>query len=175
MADNFQTALKFVLDEEGGYTNDPHDPGGETNFGIIQSEYNEYRTEKGFAKQSVKYIRKEEYEDIYLKQYWLKDKCDVLPGGIDIVVFDSAVNCGVGTSIKFLQRALGVDDDGKLGPITLDKLSKTKNLNVLITKILDYRMKYYRALNGFKYYGVGWSNRVNRLGKLAPTLIDKKA
>lgn len=93
---DFKTALRFVLSWEGGYTNDPDDPGGATNLGIIQTEYDEYRKRKQLAKQSVRQITSAEAEDIYRNKYWFPSLANEKPWPVCLVFFDTAVNQGLG-------------------------------------------------------------------------------
>jgi len=90
---DFEKGLKFVLKWEGGYTNDPNDPGGETKFGISKSSYPELDISKLTLKQA---------KEIYYQNYWLKTGCDDLPFPFNIVVFDTAVNMGRRRAIEFL-------------------------------------------------------------------------
>ena len=90
---DFDKALKFVLKWEGGYSNDPRDPGGETKFGISKRSYPELDISKLTLKQA---------KEIYYQNYWLKAGCDDLPYPFNIVVFDTAVNMGRSRAIKFI-------------------------------------------------------------------------
>jgi len=91
--DDFEKALKFVLKWEGGYSNDPNDPGGETKFGICKRSYPELNISK---------LTLEQAKEIYYKNYWLKSGCDELPYPFNIIVFDTAVNMGRRRAIEFL-------------------------------------------------------------------------
>lgn len=167
-AAGFAKALTPVLAYEGGYVNNPSDPGGATNKGITFRVYDAYRKSKGLPTRSVKLITDEEVSEIYRRQYWDAVKGDQLPAGVDFVVFDGAVNSGPGQSIKWLQRALNVEADGHLGMITLGALAKIKNHDALIDKIVDRRESFLRALKTFKTFGKGWLIRlaaVRKLGK----------
>ncbi len=90
---NFDKALKFVLKWEGGYSNDPNDPGGETKYGISKRSY----PELDISKLTLKQVK-----EIYYQNYWLKTGCDKLPFPFNIVVFDTAVNMGRSRAIKFI-------------------------------------------------------------------------
>ena len=89
----FEDALKFVLKWEGGYSNDPNDPGGETKFGISKRSY---------PNLDIKNLTLEQAKEIYLQNYWLKADCDKLTSPLDIIVFDTAVNMGVSRAKEFL-------------------------------------------------------------------------
>jgi len=90
---DFKEALNFVLKWEGGYSNDPNDPGGETKFGISKRSYPELDISK---------LTLEQAKEIYYQNYWLKAGCDTLPYPINICVFDTAVNMGRRRAIEFL-------------------------------------------------------------------------
>lgn len=160
MTDLFPQALAKVLASEGGYSNDPQDPGGATNKGIIQSEYDKYRWSKKLGVRSVKFITDAEVSDIYRNSYWLAGKCDQMPAGVSYVVFDGNVNSGVSQSAKWLQRALGVDDDGVVGPKTLAALAAYPNKDALIDSICDQRLKFLQSLKTWPHFGKGWASRV---------------
>src|SRR5687768_14939208 len=114
-SETYAEALKHVLKYEGGFVNNKNDPGGATNFGVIQRTYSGYRKRKGLKPRSVKLIEPAEIADIYRNDYAAKVRFDDLPPGVDFVVFDGAVNSGPMQSVKWLQRALGVKVDGRIG------------------------------------------------------------
>lgn len=155
---NFDTCLKLILLEEGGNSDDPHDPGGRTSRGIIQTEYNAYRRKHGLPPQSVYDATDQEVADIYMQSYWLPD-CPAMPTGVDLVFFDMAVNAGPARAAKLLQRALGVPEDGRIGPVTMEALVAAHPIKVIMA-FSDTRRAYYKSLATFKYFGKGWLNRV---------------
>lgn len=164
----FMQALVLILKNEGGYVNNPADPGGATNKGIIQSVYDTYLKSKGQAPKDVKFIYDAEVQEIYYNNYWRAAKCDKLLPKIAVVHFDAAVNCGVGQAAKFLQRALGVKDDGVIGSMTLAKLSMyTDNETEITQKYLDERKKFYNDLVAkkptLKVFLKGWLNRLDKV------------
>jgi lysozyme family protein len=159
---NFAVCLPFTLKEEGGYSNDPHDPGGATMEGITQAEYDAWRVAHGQSKQPVKQIADDEMKAIYLAQYWNQVRGDTLPAGVDLTEFDYGVNSGPVKAVKSLQTALGVAVDGHFGVLTADALS-TADPATLIKKITDERLTFLKALANFKYFGTGWTARVARI------------
>jgi lysozyme family protein len=161
MMGEFERALAKVLVHEGGYVNHPKDPGGATNFGITQGVYDDYRKTVGQKPQPVKAITRPERDSIYRARYWSLVKGDSLPAGIAYVVFDGAVNSGVGQSAKWLQRALGVPADGVIGPQTIIAARAHDNHDALVRKICDLRAAFYRALKTFKTFGKGWLRRLD--------------
>jgi len=163
--DRFAICLPYILKEEGGNSDDPHDPGGRTSRGIVQTEYNAYRTSKGEQQQSVYQATDEEVADIYQHQYWLP-WCPSMQPGVDLCFFDMAVNSGPVQAVKLLQRALGVSADGHLGIITSTALQGS-NAVKLVSNFSDQRRAFYRSLGTFKYFGVGWLNRVATIENVA--------
>lgn len=163
---HFETALKFTLKFEGGYVNHPNDPGGETNKGVTRLVYDAYRRSKGLPMQTVKLITDHEVIDIYKSRYWAEAKCDAMPEQVAIAMFDAAVNTGVKRASILLQRALGVVDDGVIGPKTLTAI-KAAEPHQLAIKMIDERDKFYQSLvankANFSVFLKGWLNRTKAL------------
>lgn len=163
---NFKDCLAETLKWEGGYSNHPSDPGGKTNYGVIQRVYNSYRRLRNQSPKDVRSISKFEVEDIYKSMYWDNVQGDLLPIGLDLVVFDFGVNSGPSRSIKFLQKALNKVDgaqlkvDGIIGPATLDAATATADLPRLIKSICDDRQGWLQTLKTFVTFGKGWTTRV---------------
>ncbi len=141
MRDNFDTCLQTVLRYEGGKVDDPRDPGGRTAFGITQTTYNGWRAAKKLPAQDVFNITQGEVAMIYRQNYWDKINGDNLPDGVDIAVFDFAVNSGVSRAAKYLQSTVGVTQDGVIGPATILAV-KTYVAN----KVTDKRMGFLKGL-----------------------------
>lgn len=162
----FERCLTKVLVHEGGYSNHKDDPGGATMRGVIQRVYDEYRKSIGLGLLSVKNISDSELQAIYKRKYWDEIKGDKLPAGVSYVVFDGAVNSGVGQSGKWLQRALqgmGLYQgaiDGIIGQGTLLAVSQAHDNDILVGLICDRRMAFLKALKTFKTFGKGWAARV---------------
>src|SRR5271166_7021852 len=106
----FLFAVQFTLVREGGYSNDPDDPGGETNFGISKRYHPDV---------DIKNLTVEGAQQIYWTDYWLKASCDKLPPDVAFVLFDYAVLPGIGSASKALQNLVKVKADGEIGPATL--------------------------------------------------------
>ena len=107
----FKKALRFVLNREGGYSNNPNDKGGATNKGITQNTYNAYLKHNGRPTRDVRNITDAEVEDIYYSSYWLGAGCEKMSPVFAVVCFDTAVNMGVGRVKPFLQEAQYMDVD----------------------------------------------------------------
>jgi hypothetical protein len=165
MKDNFDQCFALVLKEEGGYTNHPKDPGGRTNLGITQKTW-EMWTGKPATEEDMKNLTPKDAAPIYKQEYWDKVKGDELPEGVDYAVFDMAVNAGVSRAIKTLQKCLGVNVDGILGPKTMAAVEASYKHN-LISDFCDARLQFLQALPTWDTFGKGWGSRVSRVEKIA--------
>jgi lysozyme family protein len=158
MASNFQECLDLVLKSEGGWVNNPADPGGETNLGVTKRVWEEY---VGHAVKTMKNLTKDDVAPMYELKYWRPCYCEVLPRGLDFVVFSMGVNAGPGRSVKLLQQSIGCVPDGVIGPRTRELISASNSAN-LIAKFSETRREYYRSLKTFPIFGKGWLARVDR-------------
>ena len=175
----YHEAIRLILRFEGGYVNDPADPGEETNKGVTKKVYDEYRESKGLPVRSVRDISDEEVSDIYRTMYWLEGKCDKLPAYLSIVHFDTSVNAGIRQAAKLLQRTVGAKDDGVIGSGTLGKVTEKVTISGDLATALIYlgkRRDFYKNLVAQKpalqKFLKGWMNRVDTLEKY---LNDRKA
>lgn len=162
--------LPFTLVYEGGYSDDPHDPGGKTMKGIIQRVYDGYRDRKGLPRQWVKYIRDAEVEEIYQDNYWALIRGDQLPDGVDLVVFDFCVNSGPGRAIMEAQRVLGLRIDGMLGPATLAALERC-DPEKFIRAYVEARRAFLHKLSTFWRFGTGWIRRCKAVEQAALGMV----
>jgi len=158
MKENFDAALKALLKHEGGYVNHPADPGGMTNLGVTKRVWEEW-VGHAVDEQTMRNLTPDLVAPLYKKRYWDAVRADDLPSGVDFVVFDCAVNSGVGRASKFLQQAAGVTDDGKIGPGTLQAVM-AKDPKELVDTFCDKRQAFLEALPTFATFGKGWSRRV---------------
>jgi lysozyme family protein len=158
MASNFQECLDLVLKSEGGWVNHPSDPGGETNLGVTKRVWVEY---VGHPVESLKKLTKEDVAPLYELKYWRPCYCEVLPRGLDFVVFSMGVNAGPGRSVKLLQSAIGCVPDGVIGPRTRELISSSNGADI-IKKFSTARREYYQSLKTFPIFGKGWLARVDR-------------
>jgi|TARA_Y100000114_G_scaffold104476_1_gene97709 lysozyme family protein len=166
---NYDKCLETILHHEGGYVNHPKDPGGETNLGVTKRVYQEHGGTK-----DMKDLLVEDVAPIYKKGYWDKMKCDDIPSGLDLCLFDFGVNAGPGRAAKFLQQMIGTTVDGGIGPNTLAKLEEYIRENgehEAVNKYQEMRQKYYENLSTFATFGRGWTRRVQETTKLALDLI----
>lgn len=159
-ANSFPQALAWVLLSEGGFVNNPHDPGGATNFGVTQRVYSAWRTSRGEAPIRVSAITQPEVSAIYKAQYWDAIRADELPLGIDYCSFDLAVNSGPIRAIKFLQSAVNVGSDGHLGIVSMAAIAHCDRRSTILSDCTA-RLSWLRALSNWRWFGAGWRNRVN--------------
>lgn len=150
---DFLHALAHVLASEGGYVNDPDDPGGATNFGVTQRVYDGWRSGRGLGVRSVREMARDEAAQIYRAQYWTASGAAALPMPLALIHFDTAVNMGVGAANRLLATS-GRDT----------------------TAYLAQREARYRALAAgnpslAKFLG-GWLNRVASLRRVAGDVVS---
>lgn len=113
-------ALGYLLQEEGGWSNNPSDTGGKTMWGVTQGVYDDYRSRlKQLPKQSVSKVTKAEARELYDIMYWRASACDRLPWPISYLVFDAAVNSGTNRAIRWMQAGLSLPQDSRVGQGTL--------------------------------------------------------
>jgi len=161
----FEACLPVILASEGGFVDDPTDPGGATNLGITRA------TLCGWLGRSasiadVEALSPATVAPIYRARYWNPVHAGDCPPGVDLMVFDEAVNQGVGRALASLQSALGVAADGAFGPATQAALTAADPAQ-LIRAIAAGRESHYRALPTFPRFGRGWLARLDRTTALA--------
>lgn len=145
---NFQQAFTHLISSEGGYSNDPRDPGGETKFGISKRSY---------PLLDIKNLTLQEAQEIYKKDFW--ESLGSMHPSLRFLVFDFAVNSGMQTAVRKLQQSLDIADDGHWGPISTAKLSATR-LDVALVNYTATRLEYLTSLSGWATYGKGWARRI---------------
>jgi len=159
MKEDWEKAIAFVLKMEGGYTNDPVDKGGETNYGISKRSY---------PNLDIKNLTVEAAREIYHSDFWLACSCDDLPTPFAISVFDAAVNQGTTPAKRMLQMALGVEVDGVIGPKTLAAAAQVDSYR--IKKYLAERLVRYQNTivkdNSQQKFAMDWFYRVISLAEI---------
>ena len=184
MKENFEEALKLILEHEGGFVDHPADPGGATNKGITLVTYMDFirdvvDSEALVTVDDLEDIHDSDVEEIYKTRYWDKVQGDELPHGLDIFIFDFAVNAGPIAAVKTLQGVFGeCRVDGYLGPKTLAYVHKALHTDFrgckttdqviikqrtldLLEQLHGQRIDYYKDLKHFEVFGRGWINRCN--------------
>ncbi len=174
MKGNFEFALRHVLAFEGGYVDHPDDPGGATNMGITRATLARFRG-RPVSKAEVRALDEVTARDIYRRFYWDALRCDEMPAGVDLALFDAGVNQGTGRAARLLQTALKVSADGIIGPITLDAV-RAAAPGALLKEFMALRMRAYgRLSNLFRTFGLGWSRRLMAAFAAAHELIMPEA
>jgi lysozyme family protein len=158
MKHNWDEALKHILKYEGGYVHHKDDPGGMTNLGVTKRVWEEW-TGKPATEADMRSLTPEMVSPLYKKRYWDAVRGDDLPSGVDLCVFDCAVNAGVGRASKFLQQAVGVTADGQIGPKTMAAVT-AKSADEVIDAFCNLREAHYKSLSTFATFGKGWMNRL---------------
>jgi len=151
---NFDQAFDRLVGHEGGYVNHPNDPGGETNWGITRRTANE----QGYTGE-MRDLTREQAKDIYRRAYWLRVKADQYDSAIAFQVFDAAVNHGIKQAVRWLQRAVGVTDDGFIGPVTV-AAARAANPSDVLVRFNAQRLDFYTKLSTWPAFGKGWVRRV---------------
>ena len=150
----FDEAFTLLLGYEGGFSDHRADPGGKTQFGITEAVARAH----GFTG-DMRTLTRDEAKRIYRADYWEPVRADELPPQVRYDVFDGAVNSGVKQSVKWLQRAAGVADDGVIGPKTLaavhamtpDRVAKRYN---------GHRLRFMKDLKNWPSFSRGWADRI---------------
>lgn len=165
----FVTCLPHVLKHEGGYADHPKDPGGATNLGITHKTLARWRGISPWwklPKAEVKALKQDEAGRIYQSLYWQPAKAPDSPPGLDLTLFDFAVNSGPARAAKALQAELKVKVDGLIGPLTLRALKARiaiEGAAGLIAALSDRRLTFLQKLATYAVFGRGWSRRVNEI------------
>ncbi len=151
---DFDTALTTLLKYEGGFSDHATDPGGKTRFGITEAVAREVGYRGDMRDLPIDLAKR-----IYKERYWDEVRADELPEAVRYAVFDAAVNSGVRQAIRWLQRAVGVRDDGVIGPITLSAVRAT-NPQALLRRFLSQRLRFMTDLPTWPTFGRGWARRI---------------
>lgn len=151
---NFDTAFALLLGHEGDFSDHPDDPGGKTRFGITEA----VARQAGYTG-SMRELPIDLAKRIYLERYWKPVRADDLPPGIRYVMFDGAVNSGPAQATLWLQRALGVQADGVIGPKTLAAAYAHPH-ETLRLSILAQRLRFMTGLTNWPAFSRGWARRI---------------
>jgi len=162
---NFPKALAAVLVHEGGYVNNPKDPGGMTNLGCTKTVWEEHCGHPVDEK-AMRALTPADVGPLYKNKYWDKIKGDALPAGVDYVVFDAAINSGPGRAAKWLQACVNVYADGIIGDKTIQAVLN-KDAKELINDYCAYRLAYLKMLQTWQTFGKGWERRVKEVNATA--------
>ncbi|ACL61345.1 glycoside hydrolase family 108 protein [Methylobacterium nodulans] len=177
-ASRFDAALARVLAHEGGWSDHPADPGGPTNLGVTQATLSAWLGRPA-TRAEVKALTPASVAPLYRARFWDAVHGDALPAGVDLAVFDLAVNSGVRRAAMALQRAVGVADDGRIGPMTLAAAARAPAART-IRRISADRLAFLQRLSTWPSFGRGWGRRVSEvraaalaMAASAPTAASK--
>jgi len=181
MQDNFEKSLELILHHEGGFVDHPEDPGGATNKGITLDTYSGYLGRKATVDE-LKNIPDDHVKDIYKNNYWDRVKGDDLPAGLDLCLFDWAVNSGFKRPARIFQNIVGVTEDGYIGNKTLEACENILRVGffkygtptTMIKKITEERETFYKGLKHFDTFGKGWLRRNEETKSEAIKLAEEK-
>jgi len=167
--ERFHRCLAEILKWEGGYVDDPRDPGGATNLGVTLATLSDWLG-RSATKAEVHALTGDAVAPIYRAKYWTAVHGDDLPAGVDLLTFDASVNSGPARAAKWLQKAVGAEPDGQIGPATLAAVAASNAASV-IDAIFHEREAFYRSLPTFEHFGKGWLSRLNGTATLAHSWV----
>lgn len=147
----FDQVFDKLINHEGGYVFNPHDPGGETKFGISKRSYPHL---------DIHSLTLADAKTIYKRDFWDRAQCDKLHPDLAFELFDGAVNSGIGQSIRWLQRAVGVADDGVVGPLTLASINRENDTSAIRARYNGHRLDFMTRLSTWDVFGKGWARRI---------------
>lgn len=150
----FDIAFQMVLGNEGSYVNNPHDPGGETNWGITIA----VARENGYHGE-MKAMTQADAKPIYRKRYWDVVQGDTLPARIACQLFDGAVNSGTHAAVEWLQKAVELPVTGRMNSSVALAAHKLPELAVVM-RFDAYRLMYMAQARAWPHFGKGWANRI---------------
>lgn len=169
--------ISRVLESEGGYVNNPKDPGGPTNRGVTIGTLRllgiDIDGDGDIDVDDVKKLSEADARKVYGEFYWKPIHGDMLPVGVDYFMVDTSVHSGVGRAVKILQQCIGVEDDGVFGPRTMAALNRVANHEILINKLCDRRLMFLKSIVNKKTgrlsweeFGRGWQSRIDKVREL---------
>jgi peptidoglycan L-alanyl-D-glutamate endopeptidase CwlK len=163
-ADNFARIQPIIDKWEGGFTDDPQDPGGATNMGITQADLKRWR-QRDVTKDDVRSLTHDEAMRIFKAFYWDPLRCDEMPVAAALMSYNAGVNSGLGRSARWLQQSLNkqglnLDVDGSVGPLTLSACTQA-DVTRLVNDFAAAQEGFLGSLPTFSHFGTGWMNRMN--------------
>lgn len=156
---NFARALTLVLKSEGGWSDNPKDPGGPTMKGVTLANFRRY-VKADATKADLRAITNEQVATVYRRFYWDAVAGAELPDGVDYATFDFAVNSGPARAAKYLQSVVGTLQDGRIGPATV-KATLANKPAFVINAICEHRLEFLKSLKTWGEFGKGWNSRVS--------------
>lgn len=150
MSANFDKAFAMIVSAEGGYSNNPTDPGGETKFGI---------SKRAYPNEDIANMTLARAKEIYGKDFWQAAHGDDLPWPLALFVFDAAVNQGLPAAVMLLQKSLGIAQDGSFGSRTQKAIASADGKELCSLFMADRALRYTGTRN-FDTFGRGWLKRL---------------
>jgi lysozyme family protein len=166
----FTKCIQYIFAEEGGFSNNPADPGGATNMGITQATLAAWEGHE-VSLEDVEDLTRQVATQIYKAEYWAKISGDNLPAGLDYAVFDFAVNSGPPRAAMTLQEIVGTATDGLIGVNTIQAIYN-QDTDYLINTLCDRRLAWLQTLSTYSTFGNGWAGRVARVRTRALALAS---
>jgi len=179
MLNNWDKCFELMIESEGGFSDDPRDRGnhmhdgrpGCTNLGVTMMTWELY-VQRAATIEEMKGLTPEDVKPLYKTMFFDRVWGDKMPIGLDHLLFDFAVNAGVGRCVLTLQRAVGAHADGAMGPVTY-AATITHDPVDLIEKFSEAKVEFYESLSNFPTFGKGWLNRVAHVEKQALEMVNQ--
>lgn len=173
MRGNWEQCFALMLKSEGGYTNDPHDPGGMTNLGVTHIDWAKWIGHEP-SEDEMRALTPDDVMPLYKAWYWDKVMGDNLPYGVDYAVFDFGVNSGISRSIRCLQAIVGANEDGVMGSKTMLAVLQRDAAHTA-EQVCEERLQFLQSLKTWVYFGKGWGSRVASVSAIAQKMATDHA
>jgi lysozyme family protein len=174
---NFDRCCEIVLAAEGGFSDDPADPGNWTGGRVGRGARNGTKygiSAAAYPSVDIEALTVDGAKALFYRDYWTPLAGDALPPPLALVVFDTAVNSGRYRASLWLQQLLGVGTDGVIGPMTLDALhiraAQPGGTADLCAEFLARRLFFLLALPTWNSFGSGWTRRLFHIASQSMTL-----
>lgn len=159
---NYDQAFEILIGHEGEFTDDKNDRGNWTSgkIGVGELKGTKYGiSAMAYPDLNIRNLTLDEAKAIYARDYWGKLALERVPPQVRFDIFDTAVNSGISTAAKLLQRAVGVNDDGVIGAKTLAAVARISG-DALDKKFNGQRLLFLAEIKTWPHYGRGWVRRV---------------
>src|SRR5262249_33220247 len=167
---NFRRCVDLVLAQEGGFSDNPSDPSAATQFGITLRDLRESKQDQNLTVDDLRKFGRDDACEVYRTRYWNVLRCDDLPTGIDLVVFDCGVDAGPARSARMLQHVVGAAADGSVGDATI-AATKAKSPTDVVKDMSNSRLEYYRDPANAPNVVRDGTNRTTAIEKAAVDMI----
>lgn len=175
----FEQSFAFVVGHEGGYDTTYDDPGNWTThiIGVGELHGTKYGiSAAAYPDEDIANLSLQRAQELYRRDYWDQIAGEHLPPPLALLVFDAAVNAGVGRAARWLQAAVGAATDGRIGPRTLEAVRAmvaTKGGASVCSEFLAFRMNFMACLPTWRVFGLGWARRLAALPYEAMAMADQ--